>query len=157
MALDELKWKAITALRDEEKQREWIEKGFDASMKEARKLVPAGDGELKAVRGAATYALDRIEKHKASLVRLGQEGLNSTITFLAMGDYESAANHAAALMTLRTSASWSEVDAAILGQAESGNQKKRELNAARKEVLDALKDIGVAAAKAALPFLLALV
>lgn len=154
--LDSLKEKAISAISDEEKQKEWVEKGFDAAVKEGRKLLPAGDGELKPVREAGEYALGKLEKHKGTLVKLGQHGLRSTLSMLALGDYDGAARHAA-LVTLRETASWGEVSATIRETADAGNQAKRDLDAEIKEIKAALKDIGITAAKSLLPILLALI
>jgi hypothetical protein len=158
--LDKLKDKALDAVNDEEHHKEWSEKGFDAAMKEARKLVPKeaeGESEeLKAVRTTAGYALDKLEKNKDSLVGLGAHGLRSTITMLGLGQYDEAAKHAA-LIQLRETASWSEVSAAITSTAEAGNRAKRELEAQVEAMKKTFKDIGVAAAKAVLPMLLAVI
>lgn len=156
--IDNLKEKAISAITDEDKQKEWLDKGFDSAVAEGRKLLPTGDdeGELKAVRESADYALNKLEKHKGTLVKLGQHGLRSTLSLLALGDYDGAARHAA-LITLRETASWDEVSKTIVATADAGNEKKRELDAEIKEITDALKDIGITAAKSLLPILLALI
>jgi hypothetical protein len=156
--IDNLKEKALSAITDEDKQKEWIEKGFDSAIGEGRKLLPVGDdeGELKAVRESAEYALNKLEKHKGTLVKLGQHGLRSTLSMLALGDYDGAARHAA-LITLRETASWDEVSSTIVTTAEAGNEAKRELDAEIKAITDALKDIGITAAKSLLPIFLALI
>jgi len=156
--IDNLKEKAIAAITDEDKQKEWLDKGFDSAIAEGRKLLPTGDdeGELKAVRESAEYALSKLEKHKVTLVKLGQHGLRSTLSLLALGEYDGAARHAA-LVTLRETASWDEVSNAIVSTAEAGNEKKRELDAEIKEIKGVLKDIGITAAKSLLPILLALI
>ena len=144
--IDNLKDKAIAAISDEEKQKDWISKGFDSAVKEGHKLLPQGDDEGES----------KLEKHKSALVKLGQHGLRSTLSLLALGDYGGAARHAA-LVTLRTTASWDEVSDTIVATAEAGNQAKRDLDAAIKEFKDVLKDIGITAAKSLLPILLALI
>jgi hypothetical protein len=155
--LDSLKAKAIKEISDEEKQKEWVEKGFDAAIKEGNKLLPEGDEpELKAVRESGEFALAKLEKHKGSLVKLGAHGLRSTLSMLALGDYDGAAKHAA-LISLRKTASWDEVSATIVATAEEGNEAKRELDAAVKEATDMLKDIGVATAKTLGALFLALI
>jgi hypothetical protein len=158
--LDSLKDKAIKEISDEEKQKEWIDKGFDAAIADGHKLLPAEevgeDKELEAVRKSGEFALAKLEKHKGALVKLGQHGLRSTLGALSLGDYDGAAQHAA-LVALRKTASWDEVSAAIVGTAEAGNEAKRELDAAIKEVTDALKDIGVVAAKTLFSLFVALV
>jgi hypothetical protein len=155
--LDSLKEKAVSAIADEDKQKEWIESGFDSAVKEGHKLLPAGDEvELKAVRESGEYALAKLEKHKGTLVKLGQHGLRSTLSMLSLGDYNGAARHAA-LITLRETASWDEVSNAIATAAEEGNQAKRDLDAAIKEIKEALKDIGIVAAKTLASLFLALI
>lgn len=156
--LESLKEKAVKALSDEEKHKEWIAKGFDSALKEGRSLLPTDmtNLELKAVRESGEYALTRLEKHKDALIGLGQHGLRSTLAMLALGDYNGAARHAA-LVYLQDSASWSEVDRTIRETSEAGNQAKRELDAKIAEIKAVLKDIGIAAAKAVLPLLLALI
>lgn len=156
--IDNLKEKALSAITDEDKQKDWLDKGFDSAIKEGRKLLPTGDdeGELKAVRESGEYALNKLEKHKGTLVKLGQHGLRSTLSLLALGDYDGAARHAA-LITLRETASWDEVSKTIVATADAGNEKRRELDAEIKEITDALKDIGITAAKSLLPILLALI
>lgn len=154
--LDRLKDKALEEARDPARQKKWVESGFDAALEKSRKLLPTDwtEGELKALRDTAEFGLQKLELHKAALVKLGEQGLKSTLTLVAIGDYEEASKHAA-LLYLRESADWDAVTAAILREAEAGNQAKRDLDAAREEILDVLKDIGVTAAKAALPLLLA--
>lgn len=157
--LDKLKDKALEAANDKDHHKEWTEKGYDALIGEARKLVPkdvADDGEMKALADAATNALDKLDEHKDSIVKLGANGLRSTVTLLSLGQYDDAARHAA-LVQLRETASWSEVNDAITSTAEAGNQAKRELEAEVEAMKDVLKDIGVSAGKAVLPFLLALI
>ena len=155
--LESLKEKAVKAISDGEKQKEWIEKGFDSAIKEGRKLLPQGDSqELKAVREAGDYALRRLENNKDALIGLGQHGLRSTLAMLALGDYDGAARHAA-LVSLRETASWDEVSRTIRATSDAGNQAKRDLDAKIAAIKEALKDIGIAAAKAALPLLLALI
>lgn len=157
--IDNLMSKATSAISDEEKHKEWLESGFDKLVEEGRGLIPAaGDDEpeLKAVRESAEFALSKLEKNKSSLVALGQHGLRSTLSLLALGDYDRAARHAA-LLTLKESASWDEVSETITRTAEAGNEKKRELDAEVDAIKGALKDIGVAAAKALLPILLAVI
>jgi hypothetical protein len=157
--LDSLMDKAAKEISDEENQKAWVEKGFDAAIKEGHKLLPeeevGEDKELKAVRESGEFALAKLEKHKGSLVKLGKHGLRSTLSKLALGDYDGAARHAA-LVTLRKTASWDEVSATIVAAAEEGNEAKRELDAAVKEFTDTLKDIGVVAAKALASIFLAL-
>lgn len=154
--LDKLKEKAFEAILDDKRQKEWIETGFDAAIGKARALLPDDwtEAELKALRDTAEYGLARLEKHKPTLVELGEHGLKSTLTLVAIGNYDEAARHAA-LLALRESGSWDEVTDAIMGAAQAGNQAKRDLDAKREEILAVLKDIGIAAAKAALPLLLA--
>jgi len=155
--IDSLKEKAITAITDEEKQKEWAEKGFDAAIEQGRKLLPDGDGiEVKSVREAGSYALDKLVKHKGTLVELGQHGLRSTISVLALGDYDGAARHAA-LVALRETAGWDDVTTTISDVAKAGNQAKRDLDEKIEEIKTALKDIGITAAKAVLPILLAII
>lgn len=157
--IDNLKEKALKAINDEEKQKDWIAGGFDSAIKEGHKLLPELDDEqpeLKAVRESGEYALAKLEKHKGTLVRLGQHGLRSTLSLLALGDYDGAARHAA-LITLRETASWDEVSDTIVTTAKAGNQAKRELDAEIKAIKAMLKDIGITAAKSLLPILLALI
>ena len=155
--LESLKEKAIKAISDEEKQKEWLESGFDAAVKEGHKLLPSSDEpELKAVRESGEFALAKLEKHKDGLVLLGQHGLRSTMSMLSLGDYDGAAKHAT-LVYLRESASWDEVSSKIRETASDGNQAKRDLDAELESLKDMLKDIGIMAAKAALPLLLALI
>ena len=156
--LDKLKEKALDAINDEEKQAKWVDKGFDSAVKAARDLIPTADdeAEIKSLADAAEYGLKKLEKHKSALVGLGQHGLRSTISLLGLGQYDEAARHAA-LVELRTTASWLEVNKAILSTAAEGNQAKRDLDAKIEEVKDVLKDIGTTAAKAVLPFLLAVI
>jgi hypothetical protein len=155
--LDKLKDKAVEAALDPEKHKKWIDSGFDDAMGKARKLLPeAGDSaELKALNETAEFALDKVEKNKASLVGLGQNGLRSVITMVGLGQYDEAAKHAQ-LVTLRETASWGEVTAKITATAEDGNKAKRELDEQIAAIKAALKDIGVTAAKAILPLLIAL-
>jgi hypothetical protein len=151
--------KAVKEISNEENQGAWVEKGFDTAIKEGRKLLPkkgfGKDKELKAVRESGEFALAKLEKHKGALVKLGKHGLRSTLSKLALGDYEGAARHAA-LVTLRKTASWDEVSKTIVATAEAGNEAKRELDATVKEITDVLKDIGVTAAKALVSIFLAL-
>lgn len=155
--LDGLKQKAVESIQDQDLQKKWIEKGFDQVVAAARKNLPEGDDEeVRAVRETAEYGLAKLERHKGALVGLGQHGLRSTITLLGLGRYDDAAEHAA-LVRLRTSASWDDVTAVLLETAEAGNQAKRDLDAEIEEVKDALKDIGATAAKALLPLLLAVI
>jgi hypothetical protein len=155
--IDNLVEKAVSAVTDEEKQKEWIETGFDKAVEEGRGLLPqGGDTEIKAVREAGEFALNKLEKHKGALVGLGQHGLRSTLSLLALGDYDKAARHAA-LLTLKETASWEEVSATIEKTADEGNKKKRELDKEIEEIKTALKDIGITAAKSILPILLALI
>lgn len=156
--LDKLLDKAKDSVNDEEKQKEWVEKGFDKALDEARDLLPSAgetDNELKSLRETGEFALNKIAKHKDALVGLGQHGLRSTVSLVGLGRYDDAAKHAA-LVKLRKTASWDEVSAAIIATAEDGNQAKRELDAEIAELKAALKDIGVTAAKAIIPLLIAL-
>ncbi len=154
--LDSLKEKAVKEISDKESRKEWVEKGFDAAIKEGRALLPAGDDvEIVAVREAGGYALDKLVKHKGSLVKLGQHGLRSTISMLALGDYDGAAQHAVLLSLCRTG-SWGQVSGAIIATAQDGNAAKRELDVAIREIEDVLKDIGITAAKALASIFLAL-
>jgi hypothetical protein len=155
--LDKLKDKAIATALDPEKHKEWTETGFDKAMSEARKLLPEGDdeAEVKALRETAEFALDKLEKNKASLVGLGLNGLRSTMTLVGLGQYDEAAKHAQ-LVALRETASWDEVTAKITATAQEGNEAKRQLDAEVEALKDMLKDIGITAAKAILPLLLAI-
>lgn len=155
--IENLMTKAVDSLNDEESQKEWVESGFDKLLEEGRSALPATDEtELKAVRESGEYALGKLEKHKSSLVRLGQHGLRSTLSLLALGDYDKAAEHAA-FLALRETASWDEVSETIRQTADEGNQKKREIDAEVAAIKEVLKDIGVASAKALLPILLAVI
>lgn len=155
--LDNLKEKALEAVLDEEKHKEWMESGFDKAVEEGRKILPEGDDpEVKAVRESGEFALNKLVKHKSSLVGLGQHGLRSTLTMLSLGQYDGAARHAA-LVTLRSDASWDDVSNAIRTTAEAGNKAKRELDAEIDAMKAVFKDIGLAAAKSLLPILLALI
>ena len=155
--LDKLKDKALAEISDKEKQAEWVSKGFDSSLAQARALMPKGDdSETKRTLQTAEFAFVKIEKHKAALVDLGAHGLRSTFTLMGIGQYDEAAKHAA-LLKLSTSASWDEVNTAILSTAAAGNQAKRDLDAEIEAFKDMLKDIGITAARAVLPFLLAVI
>ena len=156
--LERFKEKAVETVNDPERHKEWTEKGFDSAMKEARKLLPEGDdeAEIKALRETAEFGLDKLEKHKSTLIGLGAHGLRSTLTMVGMGQYDDAARHAA-LVTLRETASWGEVSSAITSTANDGNKAKRDLDASVEEIKDALKDIGITAVKSVLPFLLAVI
>jgi hypothetical protein len=155
--LDKLKEKALEAVLDEDKHKEWLESGFDKAMEEGRKVLPQGDEtEVKAVREAGEFALAKLEKNKGALVGLGQHGLRSTLTMLSLGQYDGAARHAA-LVSLRTNASWDSVSETIIDTAEAGNEAKRQLDEEIAAIKAALKDIGITAAKAVLPILLALI
>lgn len=156
--LDKLIEKAGEEVHDPENHREWSEKGFDEAVSEGRKLLDEklGDPGLILVRNTADAALDKIEKHKDSFVTLGASGLRATIALLAQGRLDDAA-HEAALIQLRTSANWDEVSAAITGAAESGDQARRDFETSKSDVLEVLKDVGVTAAKALLPLLLAVI
>ena len=155
--LDSLKGKAISSVNDEEKQAEWVTKGFDAAVKEGREILPTGDtSEEKAARETAEFALNKLEVNKDSLVGLGAHGLRSTITLLGLGKLDDAARHAA-MVKLRTTATWSEVSSTIIATSEEGNQVKRELDAEIKALKAMLKEIGITAAKALLPVLLAVI
>ena len=72
--LESLKAKAVKEISDEEQQKEWVETGFDAAIKEGHKLLPSDlsedDAELKAVRESGEFALAKLEKHKGALVKL---------------------------------------------------------------------------------------
>jgi hypothetical protein len=155
--LDSLKAKAISSVNDEERQAEWVDKGFDAAMKEGREILPTGDTpEETAARETAEFALSKLENNKASLVGLGAHGLRSTITLLGLGKLDDAARHAATVK-LRTTATWSEVSATIIATSEEGNQVKRELDAEIAATKALLKEIGITAGKALLPVLLAVI
>jgi len=153
---ENLEQKAVDAISDKEKQKAWIDKGFDAAVKQSRALLPAGDdAELKAIRESGEYAIGKLEKHKDVLVKLGEHGLRSTISALALGDYSEASRHAA-LVSLG-GASWDAATQAIVDTAKTGNQAKRDYDASVNEIMTVLKDIGIAAAKSLLPILLKLI
>lgn len=161
--LDTLIAKAAETVNDEERQKKWVEKGFDSALAEARKLLPDAPSDLgdegveaKALRETAEFGLDKLEKHRDTLASLGAHGLRSTITLVGLGKYDDAAKHAA-LLRLRKSASWGEVSNAILSVAREGNEAKRQLDAEIEELKAALKDIGVTVAKSVLPLLLAVI
>lgn len=156
--LESLKEKAAEAVNDEERQREWVEKGYDKALEEARALLPQADdeGELKALREAAEDGLDKLERNRENLVGLGTHGLRSAITLVGLGQYDAAAEHAA-LVKLREAASWGQVTDAITAAAESGNEAKRKLDAEIEALKDVFKEIGTAGAKALLPLLLAVI
>lgn len=155
--LDSLKSKALSSVNDEERQAEWVTKGFDAAVKEGREALPAGDSpEETAARETAEFAIKKLEVNKAALVGLGAHGLRSTITLLGLGKLDDAARHAATLK-LRTTATWSEVSNTIIATSEEGNQVKRELDAEIAATKAMLKEIGITAAKALLPVLLAVI
>ena len=149
--------KALDTISDQDKQKAWIEKGFDVALKEGAKLLPSGDGELKAVRESGEYAIAKLEKHKGALVKLGEDGLASTMQFLSLGDYTGATRHADALISKIKTGGWDDVSSAIVEGSEAGNVAKREHDAAMAEIAAALKDIGVTAAKSILPVLLMLI
>lgn len=153
--LDKLQEKAKEAVLDPKRHNAWISSGFDQAVKRMRGLVPSGtEPELQSARDTADYALAKLEKHKGTIVKWGEDGLASTIAMLASGRYDDASRHAA-LLVVREQASWDQVSLAIVSTAEAGNQKKRELDKAVAETLEVLKDIGVTAAKALLPLALA--
>lgn len=155
--LDKLWDSALDQASDPERQKEWVEKGFDSALEEGKKLLPPGGivgNDLRGVRASGDLALAKLEEHKAKLVGLGANGLKATLVMVANGQYVKAAEKAA---TVLTTASWIEVGDAMLGQAEAGNQAKRDADKAKAEFLDMLKDIGVACAKAALALLIAVI
>jgi hypothetical protein len=151
-------WKrALEAVSDEEKHAEWVSKGYDEALAGARKNLPQGDSEeAKIAREVGEKALDKLVEHKGSFVELGKHGLRACLVELATGQYEDAARRAA-LTRLREEASWGDVNAAILIAAKEGNERKRQLDTAREQVLEVLKDIGIALAKAALPLILSVI
>lgn len=154
--LNSFKTKAIEHVNDKDRQKKWVETGFDAAVSEAGKLIPTGDLDpgLQYVADLAKVGLDRLVENKETLVGLGENGLRTALVFVGIGDYDSAAKHAA-LLTLRQSGSWDDVTNAIVTTAESGNEKKRKLDKAYEEIKAVLKSIGYAAAKAILPLLIA--
>ena len=154
--LGRIKGRALETVLDEQRQKNWVESGFDLAIKNSRALLPDDwtESELKALRDAAEHGLQKLEQHKGAVVKWGEQGLKSTLTLVAIGDYDEASKHAA-LVTLRESGSWDDVSSAILGTAAAGNQAKRDLDATREEILAVLKDIGIGGAKAILPLLIA--
>jgi len=154
--LDRIKETALEVVLDEDRQKAWVESGFDSALKGARALLPDDwtEAELKSLRDSAEHGLQKLELHKDTLVQLGEHGLKSTLTLLAIGNYDEASRHAA-LLVLKQEGSWDDVSDAILGAAQAGNQAKRNLDAKREEILTVLKDIGIGAAKALLPLMLA--
>ncbi len=156
--LDKLLTRASEEVRDPEHHKEWAEKGFDKAIEESRSFVEGTvlDPTLDDVKATALDGLDRLVEHRDAMVTLGASGLRAAISMLAMGRLDDAAKEAA-LLQLRSSASWDEVSAAITTAAEAGNQARREFEAAKKEILGVLKDIGITAGKALLPVLLAVI
>lgn len=156
LLIDKLKKKALDAVKDEAKHKEWLEGGFDKAVSEMRGQLPAkGSSEQQdAVRSTASYGLDKVVKHRATLVGLGEHGLRSTFTMIGMGQPREAARHAA-LIQLRKSGSWDDATNVLVSTTEDGNQAKRDLDAKINKIEDAILDIGVTAAKAVLPFLFA--
>jgi len=153
--LDSLIKKGLESASDAERQREWVESGFDKAIEEARDLVPSGDGELKEVREQAVFALDSLEANRETFVVLGAHGLRSVFSLLALGRYDDSAKQAA-LISIKES-SWDEVTAKLIATAERGNEQKRQLDQAVEDFKKTLKEIGVKAAKALLPLLIAMI
>jgi len=167
--LDKLEDKALEEINDPARQKAWVERGYDAVAGKIMDLLPADpelaanglpltqeQQELRSFREAVVFDLAKLERHKPTLVSLGEHGLRSTIALVGLGRYDAAAKHAA-LITLRTTASWSQVNEAILTDAETGNQKKRDLDAKIAELKTVLRDVGTFAATRLLPFLLTLI
>lgn len=156
--LDSLISKAVNTISDTERQEKWVDTGFDKALSGMRGILPRGDlsPEIEILRSEAAEGLNKLEEHKGDLVLLGANGLRSTLTMVGLGQYETAAQHAA-LLTLKQSGSWGDVTKAITTTAEAGNESLRALEAARAKMIDVLKSIGMSAAKAVLPFLLALI
>lgn len=147
--------KSIDSLSDDERQKDWAEKGFDKTVEFMREALPANgeSNELDAVRTTGEYALALLEKNKSDLVGLGAHGLRSTILLASLGRIGEAANHAAAIEM--SNLSWEDTISAMLSKAESGNRAKRELDRKVEVFKGVLKSIGPVAAKALLPLLIA--
>lgn len=142
--------KAAKDVTDSEKQKAWVESGFDAAMDGIRGEIPSASddetSESRVLRETAEFGLDKLEKNREVFVGLGKHGLQSTLALVGLGRYDEAAKNAA-LLALRETASWDQVTAAIDTTAEDGNQKKRELDAQVKSVKGILIDLGASAAK----------
>lgn len=155
--LDKLWDSALDQVSDPERQKKWVEKGFDSALKEGKKLLPSSGivgSDLRGVREEGERALAKLEEHKPMLVGLGANGLKAALVMVANGQYVKAAEKAASILV---TASWNQVGDAMLGQAEAGNQAKRDADKAKAEFLDMLKDIGAVLAKAALALLVAVI
>jgi hypothetical protein len=127
----------------------WLTDGIAASKTELAKL--GGSPSLDALRQSGEFALTKVERHKAELVRLGFQRASAFLGRVAVGQNEHAARILSAYGGGR--GAWGEADHTVAQQGDRVEQARRDYDRA----LEIAADIGSAAAKTALPFLLAAV
>jgi hypothetical protein len=124
---------------------------LDAGIERARSLLPrqGTEGDAGSYRFLGMEALNKIERHKADLAALGPAGLTAALSYLSIGALEQAT-----LIFLREKAGWTDLFSASQLLEQKDAQAARDRMAARAKALSILGDIGMGAARAALPLLL---
>ena len=107
----------------EKKGQDWIVK----AIKSGRKVLPEGDDPInKGLREAGNDALDELDKNKATLARVGHEGLVVLLSYTALGAEDKA------LELLRSGdAGWGDADAALTAAGDRTEQAKRDQELAK--------------------------
>jgi hypothetical protein len=125
-----------------------------------RKLLTRAKDRLPQQQGAesdgvammAQQALKKLEEREDRFGKLGELGIVALVAELASGDEQAALS-----IFLATRAGWDDLLGAVAGARETDLAAKHKREALKAEALAWIKDVGSAAAKAALPFLLKVV
>jgi hypothetical protein len=132
----------------------------DKLREEYRKLIARAKDKLPQQQGAesdgvammAMQALKKLEEREDRFGKLGELGITVMVAELASGDEQAALS-----IFLATQAGWDDLIGAVGAARENDAEAKRRRDKFKAEALGWIKDVGVGAAKAALPFLLKVV
>ena len=128
------------------KSSEW----FDKLIASTKKVADGLNGDAKTT---ANISIDILNKHKNSILHLGERGITAFIGYIALGSEEKASQ----LLFLAKEATLDDLLAA--GKASNLNiiiTKKSE-DESKAALIQILKDIGVTVAKTLLPILIAVI
>ena len=127
---------------------DWLEKGLD----KLPDLLPEGGSvEERALREGGEYAIAKLRTHKDAVARMGYQGAMAFMGRVAIGHYTEASKILLASYGGGQGA-WGAADADVASSGDATEQAKRDQDAA----IASAKAFGSAAAKAALPLLMAL-
>jgi len=124
-------------------------KWFDKVAGEAQKVV---DGLDKPIKDVTQPALDVLISHKDDVIHLGQHGLTALMGYIALGNSDKATE----LLYLTNKATLQELLDASDASTKKVIDAKKANDEAKKQAVQILKDVGLAAAKSLLPVLMAI-